>query len=151
MAIPYIAFGTLIFLGSIFTLIAVFSLLRRLRAARLTRTLAQNAAVGETTTFALIRPENDVPTVLPFIASDPYDDTQPIFSIQASQTDFIPIVEGVDEEPTQPAPLPRRVIQHDPDLPSITIEPDGNVAHPQRANVARLIAFFKEEKVETAS
>src|SRR4051812_48115967 len=109
MVIRYIVFGTIIFIGSIFTLITVLSLLRRLRAARFASILAQNTPASSSS-VALVRLENDVPVVLPFITSDPYDDTQPIFPVQVSQTDFIPIVEIVDEEPKQPIPLPRRVI-----------------------------------------
>ena len=149
MTTPYIALGTLLFSGSILTLILVLSLLRRRRAAQWAQAAADHPTERKST--ALPYQENDVPSVLPFMAIELLDDTQPFAPGSGRQSDFIPIVEIDDEEPTHPAPPPRRVITHDPDLPSITIQPDAKAAHPQRADIARLIAYFEAEKVETNS
>lgn len=148
METSYIALGTLLFVGSILALTTVLSLLRRRRFTR----LAQAAVPIPSEDVTWQPEETTMPSVLPFIPLESPDDTQPFAPTSDRRDDFIPITAEIDdEEPTHPTPPPHRVIEHDPDQLSITIQPDAKAPNPQRVNIARLIAHFESDKTENVS
>ena len=85
----------------VFSLITLFSLLRRLRAARFEPVTAEITADD---LVLLARIGTSAPAVLPFMIDNRREDTHPARITLPATLDYMPIIAGLDESFVPPMP-----------------------------------------------